>query len=142
MNRHFRSSLAVATFLAACATTASATELLNVSYDPTRELFRAINTEFAADWRAKTGGTVRVNTSHGGSGKQARAVIDGLDADVVTLALAADIDSIANWRACCPSIGNPGCPTTVRRIIPPSYFWCARAIRNTSATGTTWFAPT
>ena len=103
MNRHFRSSLAVATFLAACATTASATELLNVSYDPTRELFRAINTEFAADWRAKTGGTVRVNTSHGGSGKQARAVIDGLDADVVTLALAADIDSIASKAGLLPA---------------------------------------
>jgi sulfate/thiosulfate-binding protein len=69
--------------------------LLNVSYDPTRELYKAINEAFAADWKAKTGETVTINQSHGGSGKQARAVIDGLDADVVTLALAGDIDAIA-----------------------------------------------
>ena len=71
------------------------TTLLNVSYDPTRELYKAINESFAADWKAKTGETVVVNQSHGGSGKQARAVIDGLKADVVTLALAGDIDTIA-----------------------------------------------
>ena len=69
--------------------------LLNVSYDPTRELYKAINAAFAADWKAKTGETVKIQTSHGGSGAQARAVIDGLEADVVTLALAADIDAIA-----------------------------------------------
>ena len=71
------------------------TTLLNVSYDPTRELYQAVDTSFAADWKAKTGQTVTVEASHGGSGAQARAVIDGLDADVVTLALAADIDAIA-----------------------------------------------
>jgi sulfate transport system substrate-binding protein len=71
------------------------TALLNVSYDPTRELYKAINEAFAADWKAKTGETVTINQSHGGSGKQARAVIDGLKADVVTLALAGDIDAIA-----------------------------------------------
>jgi sulfate/thiosulfate transport system substrate-binding protein len=69
--------------------------LLNVSYDPTRELYKAINTAFAADWKVKTGETVAIQASHGGSGAQARAVIDGLNADVVTLALAADIDAIA-----------------------------------------------
>ena len=60
--------------------------LLNVSYDPTRELYEAVNTQFARDWKAKTGDDLTINQSHGGSGKQARAVIDGLEADVVTLA--------------------------------------------------------
>jgi sulfate/thiosulfate-binding protein len=69
--------------------------LLNVSYDPTREFYKAFDAAFAETWHAKTGETVQINSSHGGSGKQARAVIDGLDADVVTLALAADIDAIA-----------------------------------------------
>jgi sulfate transport system substrate-binding protein len=69
--------------------------LLNVSYDPTRELYRDYNQAFAARWRAQTGQSLRVNTSHGGSGRQARSVIDGLQADVVTLALAYDIDAIA-----------------------------------------------
>lgn len=69
--------------------------LLNVSYDPTRELYKDINAAFAAGWKAKTGDTVTINQSHGGSGKQARSVIDGLEADVVTLALAYDIDEIA-----------------------------------------------
>lgn len=70
-------------------------ELLNVSYDPTRELYAAINPKFAAKWKEETGQTVKITMSHGGSGKQARAVIDGLDADVATLALAYDIDEIA-----------------------------------------------
>lgn len=69
--------------------------LLNVSYDPTREFYKEVNQVFAAEWKAKTGETVSIKASHGGSGKQARSVIDGLDADVVTLALAADIDAIA-----------------------------------------------
>lgn len=69
--------------------------LLNASYDPTRELYAEYNRQFAADWKAKTGDTVRIRMSHGGSGKQARAVIDGLQADVVTLGLGADIDAIA-----------------------------------------------
>ena len=71
------------------------TTLLNVSYDPTRELYKAIDQAFAADWKARTGETITIEQSHGGSGKQARAVIDGLKADVVTLALAGDIDAIA-----------------------------------------------
>src|SRR5438270_12177268 len=73
----------------------SAATLLNVSYDPTRELYKAVNAAFAAQWKAKTGEDVTINMSHNGSGAQARAVIDGLDADVVTLGLAGDIDSIA-----------------------------------------------
>ena len=70
-------------------------ELLNVSYDPTRELYKAINAEFSRYWQEKTGDKVTITQSHGGAGKQARAVIDGLEADVVTLALAYDIDAIA-----------------------------------------------
>jgi sulfate transport system substrate-binding protein len=68
--------------------------LLNVSYDPTRELYQAVNASFAAYWKQKAGKTVAINQSHGGSGKQARAVIDGLEADVLTLALAYDIDAV------------------------------------------------
>jgi len=70
-------------------------ELLNVSYDPTRELYQEFNPAFAKYWKEKTGETVTIKQSHGGAGKQARAVIDGLEADVVTLALAYDIDAIA-----------------------------------------------
>jgi sulfate/thiosulfate-binding protein len=73
---------------------AADTTILNVSYDPTRELYKAVNEAFAKDWKAKTGETVTIEQSHGGSGKQARAVIDGLQADVVTLALEADINAI------------------------------------------------
>src|SRR3954470_24900933 len=69
--------------------------LLNVSYDPTRELYEDFNQQFARYWKEKTGQDVTIRQSHGGSGKQARAVIDGLGADVVTLALAYDIDQIA-----------------------------------------------
>jgi sulfate transport system substrate-binding protein len=84
--------------------------LLNVSYDPTRELYRDLNAAFARHWKAGTGETVTIRQSHGGSGKQARSVIDGLEADVVTLALAFDIDEIArvsqrivpDWQAKLP----------------------------------------
>ena len=69
--------------------------LLNVSYDPTRELYQDFNKAFATYWKGKTGDVVTVKQSHGGSGKQARSVIDGLEADVVTLALAYDIDEVA-----------------------------------------------
>lgn len=86
----------IALLAAACTKPeASGVTLLNVSYDPTRELYEEINAAFAKDYARKTGVTVTVNQSHGGSGKQARAVIDGLEADVVTLALAYDIDAIA-----------------------------------------------
>ena len=71
-------------------------ELLNVSYDPTRELYTKFNESFAKYWKEKTGQDVTINQSHGGSGKQGRSVIEGLEADVVTLALAYDIDAISN----------------------------------------------
>jgi sulfate/thiosulfate-binding protein len=81
---------------------AGTVELLNVSYDPTRELYKDVNAAFAAEWKAKTGDTVEIKQSHGGSGKQARSVIDGLKADVVTLALAGDIDAIAEKAGAIP----------------------------------------
>ena len=95
--------------------------LLNVSYDPTREFYKEFNAVFAADWKAKTGEIVIINQSHGGSGKQARAVIDGLDADVVTLALAGDIDAIAkrskklpeDWAKRLPNNSSPYTSTIV-----------------------------
>src|SRR5437667_9040487 len=100
-------SLALAAVISATPPAFADATILNVSYDPTRELYKAIDAAFAADWKAKTGETVVVQQSHGGSGAQARAVIDGLDADVVTLALEADIDAIAaktqkipaDWRS-------------------------------------------
>jgi len=90
-------SLLAATALALFGTAAVAKDisLLNVSYDPTRELYQQYNAAFAKYWQGKTGDTVSVKQSHGGSGKQARSVIDGLEADVVTLALAYDVDEIA-----------------------------------------------
>ncbi len=101
--------------LAAGAAQAKDIVLLNVSYDPTRELYVDFNKAFAAQWKAKTGDNVAVKQSHGGSGKQARSVIDGLEADVVTLALAYDIDEIAerarllpeNWQKRLPHNSSP-----------------------------------
>ncbi len=93
-----RHALPVAAAFAAwllCPPAYADTQLLNVSYDPTRELYQEFNDLFAKHWKEKTGETVTIQQSHGGSGKQARAVIDGLEADVVTLALAYDIDAIA-----------------------------------------------
>jgi sulfate transport system substrate-binding protein len=95
-------------------------ELLNVSYDPTRELYQELNGAFAKQWQAKSGQALTVEQSHGGSGKQARSVIDGLQADVVTLALAADIDAIAakgliaqDWQKRLPSNSCPYTSTIV-----------------------------
>jgi sulfate/thiosulfate-binding protein len=94
--------------------------LLNVSYDPTRELYRDMNRAFSATWQAKTGQRVTINQSHGGSGAQARAVLDGLQADVVTLALAADIDALAkrgliaaDWQRRLPANSSPYTSTIV-----------------------------
>src|SRR5689334_15237244 len=95
--------------------------LLNVSYDPTRELYTDFNKAFAEYWKKKTGDTVKINQSHGGSGRQARSVIDGLPADVVTLALAADVDAIAtqgkllpvNWEERLPEHSAPYTSTIV-----------------------------
>lgn len=96
-------------------------KLLNVSYDPTRELYQEFNVAFARYWKAKTGDTVTIQQSHGGSGKQARGVIDGLEADVVTLALAYDIDAIAerarlfpaDWQKRLPENSAPYTSTIV-----------------------------
>ncbi|WP_426339324.1 sulfate ABC transporter substrate-binding protein [Pseudoduganella sp. S-14] len=90
-----RKLIAAALFATAAVAQAADVSLLNVSYDPTRELYQDVNTAFAKEWKAKTGDNVKIKQSHGGSGKQARAVIDGLEADVVTLGLAYDIDAIA-----------------------------------------------
>ena len=118
--RRFRSTLAALAAVGFTTVAASAvladTTLLNVSYDPTRELYKAVNEAFAKDWQAKGGDKVTIEQSHGGSGKQARAVIDGLQADVVTLALQGDIDQIAksgkikaDWQK---RLGNNSSPYT------------------------------
>jgi sulfate transport system substrate-binding protein len=107
--------------LAAPAARAADLTLLNVSYDPTRELYDEYNKAFAKHWEAKTGKKVSIRQSHGGSGKQARTVIDGLQADVVTLALAGDIDALvtqgkllpANWQARLPHNSSPYTSTIV-----------------------------
>jgi sulfate/thiosulfate transport system substrate-binding protein len=95
--------LSLALAAASLATHAKDITLLNVSYDPTRELYQDVNAGFAKAWKAKTGDTVSIKASHGGSGKQARSVIDGLEADVVTLALAYDIDEIADKAKLLPA---------------------------------------
>src|SRR5690606_23522927 len=92
---NIKKSLAGLISALALAGSLQAAELLNVSYDPTRELYQDYNAKFAEYWKEKTGENVTIKQSHGGAGKQARAVIDGLEADVVTLALAYDIDEIA-----------------------------------------------
>jgi sulfate transport system substrate-binding protein len=102
-------------------TAAKEIKLLNVSYDPTRELYQQFNAAFAQHWKEKTGDTVTIQQSHGGSGKQARAVIDGLQADVVTLALAYDIDAIAqraklfpaDWQKRLPHNSSPYTSTII-----------------------------
>jgi sulfate/thiosulfate-binding protein len=112
--------LAAAGLTLSAAAHADAT-LLNVSYDPTRELYQEIDAAFAGQWLAKTGEKLTIQQSHGGSGKQARAVIDGLEADVVTLALASDIDALhdkagllpENWQARLPQRSVPYTSTVV-----------------------------
>ncbi|MFN4167517.1 MAG: sulfate ABC transporter substrate-binding protein [Pannonibacter phragmitetus] len=122
--RFLKSAAAVALALAFAAPApafAADVTLLNVSYDPTRELYKEFNPAFAAFWKEKTGDNVTVQMSHGGSGKQARSVIDGLEADVVTLALEADINEIAsatgkipeNWRSLLPNNSAPYVSTIV-----------------------------
>ncbi len=95
--------------------------LLNVSYDPTRELYQQLNPLFIADWKAKTGDTLTIRQSHGGSSKQARAIIDGLEADVATLGIASDIDALvehgglapANWQELLPNDATPYASTII-----------------------------
>jgi len=113
-------ALAIGSLLASCSSKRG-TELLNVSYDPTREFYSEYNAAFIKYWQAKTGETVAVKQSHGGSGKQARSVIDGQTADVVTLALSADIDAIArvghllpeDWQKRLPNNSAPYTSTIV-----------------------------
>src|SRR5664279_2688164 len=117
----FISALAAVSLLLSSTAQAADITLLNVSYDPTRELYKAVNAAFIADWKAKhAGDTVTINQSHGGSGAQSRSVIDGLDADVVTLALGYDIDAIAakgliakNWQTRLPQASTPYTSTIV-----------------------------
>jgi sulfate/thiosulfate transport system substrate-binding protein len=112
---------AAALALAASGTALAQAKLLNVSYDPTRELYKEVNEVFAQEWQAKTGQSLQVDQSHGGSGSQARSVIDGLEADVVTLALAYDIDAIAekakllppDWQDRLPNRSSPYTSTIV-----------------------------
>ena len=119
--RRALAGLAIATAMAAATAAYADVTLLNVSYDPTRELYKAINAAFVADWKTKTGETATIQNSHGGSGAQARSVIDGLEADVVTLALAADIDAIAaktgkipaDWQKRLPNNSAPYTSTIV-----------------------------
>jgi len=109
--------LLAAAIIAASAAVSAGTELLNVSYDPTRELYQEFNQAFCDYWKTTTGEDIAVRQSHGGAGKQARAVIDGLEADVVTLALAYDIDAIAQKAGLLPEdwqtrLPNNSCPYT------------------------------
>ena len=100
---------------------AAESSLLNVSYDPTRELYQDFNKAFAAHWKSKSGEELKIKQSHGGSGKQARAVIDGLQADVVTLALAYDIDEIASRGLIAKDWKNVY--QTIARLIHPRLFF-------------------
>ncbi len=113
-------SIALSALLLPTVASAAPTQLLNVSYDPTRELYQSINAAFARRWQASTKQPITIKQSHGGSGKQARAVIDGLPADVVTLALGYDVDEIAkkglissNWQARLPNNSTPYYSTIV-----------------------------
>ena len=127
-------TLALLTTLSIGAVNAAQVELLHVSYDPTRELYQEYNGAFAKYWKAQSGDEVVVSQSHGGSGKQARAVADGLEADVVSLALAYDINAISR-SGLIAQIGNNGWPTTRPPSPRPWYFWCARVIPNRSRIG-------
>jgi sulfate/thiosulfate transport system substrate-binding protein len=115
-----RRLLTALTLVAATLPALAATSLLNVSYDPTRELYQDFNKAFAAQWKVKTGEVLDIKASHGGSGKQARSVIDGLEADVVTLGLGYDIDAIADkgllgqdWQKKLPNNATPYTSTIV-----------------------------
>ena len=113
--------LAATLLISSSAVWAKEVKLLNVSYDPTRELYRDYNTAFVKYWKEKTGDDVKIEQSHGGSGSQARAIIDGLSADVATLALAADVDALAkkgnllpeNWISRFPNNSAPYTSTIV-----------------------------
>ena len=123
MRKSIRTSLLLGMLVlgASTAAPAASVDLLNVSYDPTRELYRDVNTAFAAQWKTESGDTLAIRQSHGGSGKQARSVIDGLQADVVTLALSYDVDGLhengnlipADWQKRLPDNSAPYTSTIV-----------------------------
>ena len=119
---------------------AATVNLLNVSYDPTRELYRDINPAFAKAWKAQTGDDVAINQSHGGSGKQARSVIDGLEADVVTLALGYDIDNIARRARLLPSDWQARLPTNSTPYYSTVVFLVRKGNPRRFAIGTIWHA--
>jgi sulfate/thiosulfate transport system substrate-binding protein len=118
-------------------------KLLNVSYDPTRELYQDVNQAFGQQWKQKTGQTLNVSQSHGGSGKQARSVIDGLEADVVTLGLAYDIDEIAarsgriarDWQKRLPENSSPYTSTIVFVVRRRQARWRTSRRRSPAAPG-------
>ena len=112
-------------------------KLLNVSYDPTRELYAEVNAAFASEWKEKTGQAVEIAITHGGSGKQARAVIDGIDADVVTLALAYDIDAIVHQTGKIPGDWQKKLPHNSAPYTARSSSLSAREIQSPSRTGAT-----
>jgi sulfate/thiosulfate transport system substrate-binding protein len=121
LNQTFKKAVLIAALASPFAAWAADVNLLNVSYDPTRELYQDYNIAFANYWKAKTGDNVIIKQSHGGSGKQARSVIDGLQADVVTLALSYDIDEVgskgklfpADWQKRLPHNSSPYTSTIV-----------------------------
>jgi len=121
ISKKIKTSLLIAILLLPISSWAADISLLNVSYDPTRELYQDFNTAFAKHWKAKTGDNLTIKQSHGGSGKQARSVIDGLQADVVTLALSYDIDEIGakgrlipkDWQKRLPHNSSPYTSTIV-----------------------------
>ena len=137
---------AMSSFVAGCApempSSADGTELglrkgerqtlLNVSYDPTREFYQEFDQAFGKYWRDKTGNEVTIEQSHGGSGKQARAVIDGLEADVVTLALAFEIDAIATRGGLLPPDWSKRLPHNSSPYQSTIVLWCAREIPSKS----------
>ena len=128
--------------LAATSVMAKDIQLLNVSYDPTRELYEQYNKAFSAHWKQQTGDNVVIRQSHGGSGKQATSVINGIEADVVTLALAYDVDAIAErghnyyMETRVIKSGSNVCRITPHRTLPPLFSWYVREIRSRSMTGT------
>src|SRR5581483_37758 len=121
MTRIWAAVVVAGVSLAGARTASAQIKLLNVSYDPTRELYQDVNKAFAEKWKRDTKQSVEIGQSHGGSGKQARSVIDGLDADVVTLALAYDVDAIVeksgrikpDWAKRLPNNATPYTSTVV-----------------------------
>jgi ABC-type sulfate transport system substrate-binding protein len=128
-------SLAVALGIAFGGSTGQTQTLLNVSYDPTREFYQEYNAAFIKHWKEKTGETLTFRQSHGGAAKQARSVIDGLEADVVTLALAFDIDALHENGGSSLPIGRSAYLTILRLTRRPSYFSFEKGTRKASRTG-------